>query len=75
MTEHDVTVTTQILHFRMHKLMILAPVVSRSKDLDLDPSVFFLDNFKIQHHTFSGKAEFYRKTQNATDGEKRAFTT
>lgn len=45
MTEHDVTVTTQILHFRMHKLMILAPVVSRSKDLDLDPSVFFLGNF------------------------------
>lgn len=45
MTEHDVTVTKQILHFRMHKLMILALVVSRSKDLDLDPSVFFLDNF------------------------------
>ena len=50
MTEHDVTMTKQILlQFRRQAYIYIWPIFpgrfSRSKDLDLDPNVFFLGDF------------------------------
>ena len=77
MTEHDVTMTKQILlQFRRQAYIYISRFgrFSRSKDLDLDPNVFFLGDFYITFSThFFRKAELYRKTQNATNGKKRAL--